>query len=151
MYWKKNKNFKRVYRFSDWPKYFPAIAIKMLSIEISSSTSDFAATRLEHLRSRHLTEAQVSAAIGASTVAEREKSHRQSALERLVAVSNKLMLLRSMEAREAASMERIVVSVGSPFGFCLHEEGFGDSSVAKDFSKSEKAWNDTANSSQTKN
>ncbi|KAH0453652.1 hypothetical protein IEQ34_017976 [Dendrobium chrysotoxum] len=128
------------------PKYFPAIAIKMLSIETSSSTSDFAARRLEHLRSRHLTEAQVSTSRGESTVAERAYSHRQSALERAIAASNELMLLRSMKAREATSMARIAVSVGSPFGFCLHTEGFGNSLAVGEVSNSEKAWKEDPSS-----
>lgn len=106
------------YKLSNCPKYFPAIVMRMLNIATSSSGSDLRARRPEHLRSKHRSEAQVSAWRGASTAAQSANSHRQSSFERLLAASNELMLFLRAAARQTASILRIAVDVGGFFFRC---------------------------------
>ena len=89
---------------------------KTFNMTTSSSSSDFSARNLAHLRSKQRREAQVSASKGVSTAAQRAKSQAQSSFNKVLAFSNKLMCLFSIATLVAGSIARIVERVGPPFG-----------------------------------
>lgn len=93
-------------QFSDCPKYFPEIVASIFNITTSSSSSAFPARMFAHFRSRLLSAAQVSASSGASTIAQRAKSHMQSFLVMVFAGSSKLIRFNNIDTRATESIPK---------------------------------------------
>lgn len=104
----------------------------MFNIITSSSVSNFWARRLAHFRSKHLREAPISALRGTSTAVQSANSHKQSTLDRVVAVSREFIRDLSIEARDRASMPRIDDTVGIFPGSCSLSWVLLESSLGKD-------------------